>query len=342
MGALCLAFCASAWADEVVLSNGDHITGSIIKKDGDNLTFKTDRLGTLTVAWNQVQSISSSEPLNVVLQSGRTLQGTLSTANGQIVVTSPGASVTVMPAQIATLRNAGEQRSYERLLNAGWTDLWAGTATIGFAGTKGNAETSTFTAGANATRATNTDKTVLSFSAIKASASIGGVMADTAQAVRGGISYDRNLNSNFFINAFNDYEYDRFQSLDLRFVIGGGAGYHAVKTDRNQLDLLAGLDYNHSSFSTPLTRNALEAYWGDGYVLKLTSVTSVAQSFRMFNDLTNTGNYRVNFDLNAVTKIAKWLTWNVTLSDRYLKDPVPGRKANDFLYSTGIGIAFAR
>jgi hypothetical protein len=39
------------------------------------------------------------------------------------------------------------------------------------------------------------------------------------------------------VNVFNDYEYDRFQDLDLRFVIGGGLGFHAVKTETSKLDL---------------------------------------------------------------------------------------------------------
>ena len=72
------------------------------------------------------------------------------------------------------------------------------------------------------------------------------------------------------------------------------------------------------------------------------AATSLVQSYRMFNDLTNTGTYRVNFDLGLSTKIMKWLSWNVALSDRYLSDPAPGRKTNDFLYTTGIGITFAR
>ena len=61
---------------------------------------------------------------------------------------------------------------------------------------------------------------------------------------------------------FNDWEYDRFQNLDLRFVVGGGLGFHAVKTEKSRLDLLAGFDYNHSKFSTPLTRNSGEAVLG--------------------------------------------------------------------------------
>jgi putative salt-induced outer membrane protein YdiY len=144
------------------------------------------------------------------------------------------------------------------------------------------------------------------------------------------------------VNVFNDYEYDRFQDLDLRFVIGGGFGFHAVKNERSVLDLLGGVDYNRSTFGTGLKRNSAEAYWGDEYAYKLTGASSLVQSFRMFNNLSDTGAYRVNFDLGLATKVRKWLSWNVALSDRYLSNPVAGRKTNDWLYTTGLGVTFGR
>ena len=335
-------FSARAYADEVTLKNGDRLTGSVVKKDGKDLTVKTDQFGVVTTSWDQVASISTGKAINVVLQDGRTALGTLSTAGGQVTVATSTGNVRVALTDITAMRDADEQAAYERLLKPGWTQLWAGTAALGLAGTSGNAKTLTFTTAVNAARATNSDKTSLYFNTIKASALVDGKSADTAEAVRGGISYNRNLKPRLFANVFNDWEYDKFQSLDLRFVIGGGLGFHAIKTERSQLDLLGGGDYNHSSFSTPLIRNTGEIFWGDDYNLKLTSATSLVQSFRMFNDLSDTGMYRLNFDVGASTKIAKWLTWNVSLSDRYLSDPVPGRKSNDFLYTTGLGIMFAR
>jgi hypothetical protein len=332
----------SAWADQLVLKNGDRVTGSIVKKDDKNLTVKTDQVGVVAISWDQIESIAVEKPVNIVLKDGRTLYGTLTMTSQKAEVTTSQTAVSVTPADIVVIRNDAEEGAYQRMLHPGWAYLWAGTGTVGLAGTAGNAKTLTFTAGLNASRVTNTDKTSLYFNLIKASAQIDNETKDTAQAVRGGISYDRNVNPRFFYNVFNDYEYDRFQDLDLRFVIGGGAGFHAWKKDTSSLDLLAGFAYNRSSFSTPLIRNSGEFYWGDEYSLKLNSATSLVQSYRMFNNLTDTGTYRVNFDIGMSTKLLKWLSWNVSLSDRYLSDPAPGRKTNDFLYTTGLGITFAQ
>jgi putative salt-induced outer membrane protein YdiY len=324
------------------MKNGDRLTGSVIQLDGKNITIKTAAFGLISAPWSQVASLTTDSPIHIALQGGRTMTGVIAPANGRLAITSNASTTTVSTEEITALRNDEEQAAYERLLAPGLGQLWAGVASLGWAGTNGNAKTLTFTAGFNAARLTNKDKTSVNFSLIKASALINGVSASTAEAVRGGVGYNHNVSPRLFVNVFNDYEYDRFQNLDLRFVIGGGFGYHAVKTDRHVLDVLGGVDYNHSSFSTGLTRNSAEAFWGDEYLFKLNGTTSLTQSYRMFNNLSDTGQYRINFDLGLGTKLRKWVTWNVALSDRYLSNPVPGRKTNDWLYTTGLGVTFGK
>jgi putative salt-induced outer membrane protein YdiY len=289
-----------------------------------------------------VESITTDTPVTAELSTGQTVQGAVTTSAGRVQI----ADQSVALADVRALRDAAEQRSFERLLDPGWIDLWAGTATIGWAGTAGNAKTSTFTIGTNAARVTTTDKTSVYFNAIKASALTDGTTRATAQAVRGGLGYSRNITPRIFLNGFNDWEYDRFQSLDLRVAIGGGAGYTVWKSDRGRLDLPIGMAWSRSKFDpAPLpafTRNAAEFYWGDELTYKLNSRTNLTQLYRMFNNLTDTGQRRVNFDLGASTQVFRWLSWNLAFSDRYLSNPAPGRKTNDVLYTTGFGINFSR
>lgn len=329
-------------ADQVVLKNGDRVTGSIVKKDAKQITIQTDMFGLVSAPWDQVASIIADKPLNVVLPDGKTVVGTLREANGKVEIASGGSTVAIAPQEIATIRNAAEQKAFERLQQPGWLDLWAGGGSIGFAGTSGNAKTTTFTTGLTAARITRTDKTSIYFNTIKASALINNRSAGTAEAIRGGLGYGRNLKPRLFANVFNDYEYDKFQNLDLRTVFGGGLGFKAINNDRMTFDLLGGGAYNYSRFNTPLIRKTGEFYWGDDFTYKLNAATSLFQTYRMFNDLKSPGTYRINFDLGASTKFSKWLVWNVSISDRYLTNPAPGRKTNDLLYTTGLGITFAR
>jgi Protein of unknown function, DUF481 len=345
---LIAAFALPLLADEIHLKNQDVIRGTIVKKEGGTLTVKTELLGVVTVAWDQVTEIRSSAPLHVTLPGGQRADGAIATAGGRLVVGAAGAPL----ADVAAIRDDASQAAYERFLKPGYLDLWTVNGSINIAGTKGNAETFTFTTPINFARISNTSKTTAYFNSIRSSASFNGASQQTASAVRGGWSYSRNLTSKLFATAFNDYEYDKFQNLDLRFVLGGGLGYSVWKSERGQLDLVGGVAYNREKFDPAVlangtkpakfTRNSAELYWGDNFTYKLNSRTSLTQSYRMFNNLSNTGAYRQNFDFGASTQLTSWLTWNIGLSDRYLSNPVAGRKKNDFLYTSGLGFTFSR
>jgi putative salt-induced outer membrane protein len=145
-----------------------------------------------------------------------------------------------------------------------------------------------------------------------------------------------------FLNLFNDYENNRFADLDLRVTVGGGLGYHTIKTERTRLDLLGGGNYAYEKFSTPETRNSGEIYWGNDWTYRLSKVAALSQTFRMFNNMTETGEYRINFDIGMVTNLNTWLAWQLTYSDRYQSNPVGGLKQNDMLFTTGLRVTFTR
>ena len=336
----------TAWADQIVMKDGDRITGEIIKKDGQTVTLKSKNFGTVTLKWDDIASVTTDQPLNVVLPNNRTVKANIQSQDGRIQVNEPAGPLNVPPDEIVALRNDAEEKTYDRLVHPGPFDLWTITGSLNLAGTKGNAKTSTVTTPVNFLRASNTSRTTAYFNSIAALALVNGVTAQTARAVRGGWSYSRNLTSKVLANAFNDYEYDKFQSLDLRVTLGGGLGYQFWSGDTGRFALFAGGDWDRERFS-PATipyfiRKSGEAYWGDDFNYKLNTRTSIVHTFRMFNDLSDTGQYRLNFDVNVVTQLNKWLNWNVSLSDRYLSNPALGRKPNDLLYTTGLGFSFAR
>ncbi len=331
------------WADQVVLTNGDRITGKVVKLEDGKLTIDAVSIGKVEVPWTDVASVTTDEPIYVVLPGDRTVQSAISTQDGQVQVSGEGATPLT---DIQALRNDSEEAAYERFLNPGLFQLWTVSGSINFAGTKGNANTSTFTTPINFARKTRTSTTTAYFTSIKASATVNGVSNNTAKAIRGGWAYSRNFDGRFFTNAFNDWEYDKFQSLDLRVVLGGGIGYHAWQREQDFLDVVAGGNWNREAFS-PATapsfaRNSGEIYWGDNAHYQLIGQTTLTQSFRLFNNITRRGQFRMNFDLTATTKLTSWLTWNVSGSDRFLSNPVQGRKTNDFLYSTGFGFTFGQ
>jgi small nuclear ribonucleoprotein (snRNP)-like protein len=90
----CALFCGTlAWADVIVMKNGDRVTGSIVSKSGKDVTIKTDKFGVVTTAWADVESVRADKPVNLVLQDGRTVQGTLATVDGKVEVVSKDATL---------------------------------------------------------------------------------------------------------------------------------------------------------------------------------------------------------------------------------------------------------
>jgi len=338
----------SLWADQVTLANGDRITGSVLHSDTKILVIKTDTAGELTLKWDSIAAISAPGPLYIGLEGGQMIVGSVETVNGRFSVTTQNAGVIVTSKEsVRFIRNNDEQAKaqaeVDHFRNPRLVDLWVGNLDLGFAASRGNANTETLTMAANAARSTTRDKIAVYYTSIFSSSDFsGGATQTTANSKRGGVAYNLNLDGRAFIFGSVDLESDQFQDLDLRFTPAGGGGYHAIKTMATQLDLRAGAAANREFFSTGLNRTSAELLLGDDFVHKFSDVTHVEQKLDFFTNLSDTGAYRMNFDLSAVTAIHKWLSWQVTISDRLLSNPVPGRKKNDTIYSTGLRVSFGK
>jgi Protein of unknown function, DUF481 len=331
----------SLCADQVVLTNGDTITGSIIKKDGNQLTLKSEFLGEVTMPWSAIKSLRADTAVTVVPATGEAVKGKADTSDGNLQVAAASGLTTLPLSSVTAVRNDAEQAAYERLLHPGILELWTGYVDLGLALTRGNAYTDTLTSAINATRVTRKNKIMVHVSQIYGMARVNGVTAANANAIRGGWALNEDVTPKLFINVFNDYEHDLFQNLDLRFVVGAGPGWNAIKTDRMQLGVSVGADYNRENF-TSLSRNFAEANFGDAFAYRLSGITTVAQSLTFFPNLSESGEYRVNFDLGTVTTLKKWLSWQITGSDHFLSNPLVGRQRNDLVISTGFRVSFSR
>jgi hypothetical protein len=139
----------------------------------------------------------------------------------------------------------------------------------------------------------------------------------------------------------------------LRSVVGGGFGYHVIKTKNTTFDVFGGGDFDQDFFgaiaataTTPaipaVTRKNGEVDLGETFNAKINNRTTITEQFSLFPNVSSTGSYRFQFDTTAATKLKYWLSWQVTYSDRYLSDPLAGFKKNDLLLSTGVRLTFGK
>jgi putative salt-induced outer membrane protein len=255
---------------------------------------------------------------------------------------------------VVTVRDDAEQQSYDtevdRLRNPRLLDFWSGLLDTGLSDTTGNSSTLSFNLSAKAVRLTPRDKITVYSTAVYAKDSTTSPSHTTAHAINGGIRADLNVSPKLFVFGFTDFEYDEFQHLDLRNVLGGGLGYHVINTKATQFDIFAGGDFNQEYYSaittvTPvvpaLTRKTAEINAGETLNTKiLNGRTLVTEAFSLYPNVSDSGDFRFTLDITAATKLKSWLMWQVTFSDRFTNYPQPGLKDNDTILSTGLRLTF--
>jgi len=326
-----------ARGDQLTLKNGDRISGTVVKSDGKNLILKSDLAGEVSIALENISTINSDKPLYVVLADGRTVVGVVSATGDNANIKTASGDIAVSRSTIQLIRSEAEQRIYEKTLNPGLLEQWTGGADFGVALTKGNSDTTNLALGLALTRETMHDKTNIYAASIYNRDNTDGVSRTVASTIRFGVRYDRDFNKRWFGYVFSDLERNGLQDLNLRVVAGGGAGYHAIRNARTQLDLLGGLAMNREYFEgIDNDRTSLETQLGQTLSHQISSRMSIKEQLFFFPNLSDTGEYRINFDTSLVTDVTRRIGWQLTLSDRYLSNPPPGLKQNDLLLTTGI------
>jgi len=350
--------CGLLMADQITLKNGDRLSGTVVKSDGKTLVLHTDAAGDVTIQFDAIAEIKTDQELHVGLKDGKTVVGPVTTSGGKLeVATKSGGTVEAPPAEVAVIRNDAEQTAYDKSLHPGLLHGWNGGINVGFSLARGNSETTNLALGINAIHPTENDKTTIYLTSIETNNQLA-TPSTVANLVTAGIRYDHNINPRVFGFVGADFMSNALQDLDLRGVYGGGLGYHAIKSDQTTLDLLAGLNYTHETYSngpvnTPVTVPPTFASFGktnrfaaltlgEELMHKAGKTTVITEKFYIYPDLSSgySGQYRGELDLGTVTKISKWLAWQNQASDIYVSNPPAGTKDNDLIFTTGLNFSF--
>lgn len=351
-----LGLASAVFADQITLKNGDHLSGTVVKSDGKTLVLHTDYAGDVTVQFDAITQLTTDKELHVTTADKKTIVGPVTTSDGKIeVATKAAGTVEVAPAKVVLMRNDAEQETYDKSLHPGLLHGWNGGVSVGFSLARGNSEATNLALAINAVHPTENDATTIYLTSLDTNNQLA-TPSTVADLITAGIRYDHNLNPRLFAFVAADFMSNALQDLDLRGMYGGGLGVHAIKSDNTTLDLLAGLNYTHETYSNgtvltpptvPLTYSSygvtnrfLALTLGDQLMLKAGKSTVVTQKFDFYPNLSETGEYQGEFDLGTVTKIGKRLGWQNQFSDIYVSNPPIGTKKNDLILTTGLNFSF--
>ncbi len=343
-----LAFVTSyVSGDSIVLSNGDRVTGQVTDSTDGKMTVKSELMGDVVIDIKDIVSIETDEPLPTTFADGEKVVGKIATEGEQVKITRDNQSqVTRTLSALEGIRDADNQQAYERELerqrNPGWLDFWSIEAELGVAAAKGNADTTTINSGALVRRTTGFDRTTLVFEQIYSTQRTTEAFGTIANAISGGVRYERNISTGLFVYTGASFDIDEFQDLDLRTVLGGGLGWHVIRSDRHTWDVGGGGNWNREKFSTGLLRNSGEVNFYEESDHKLTRALRAYHGFYFFPNLSERGEYRFRVRAGVDFNLNSHLALTIVLSDKFLSNPLPGNKRNDLMYSTGIQFRWAQ
>ncbi len=233
--AVCLAM-SSALADEVVLHNGDRITGEVVRIENGKLTVKTPYAGTIKIDRKDIASLTTDKPVYIVIDEINRVQATIIAAEAGTVTLSDGDWMATGP--LALDRITGLTREPEPAVKV------RGRINIGVSSTSGNTQTEKLHA----------DAEVIARSA-KNRFTIGGGTkrtkdreVETESNSRAYLKYDHFITKKWYAYANADTERDKFKDIKLRTTLGVGTGYQFLESKKTNLSVEGGINYVNTDF----------------------------------------------------------------------------------------------
>jgi putative salt-induced outer membrane protein YdiY len=321
-----------AFGDEVLLKNGDRLTGKVISLEQGILLFSTTYAGDIPVQWEEIANLKTEEPVKVVLSDETTLQGpVLPGEEGTISVKAEMldepvrtdlANVTFInpkppkPPRTTTLRlNLGASFATG---NTDKEDIYADGEFVA------RTEQNRYTIGGLYRRAESDD-------------------VKTEDKTMGYMKYDHFFTKKWYAYANAAAERDEFKDLDLRYTLGVGAGYQFIESERTKLSFEGGVSYVNENYIVADDNSFTAGRWGlrfDHFLLPKSLQYFLyhtgLQSLEDSEDLllfTQTG-FRVPFYKN--------LNFTAQMNWEYDKSPSPGKKESDYTYIFSVGYQWAR
>jgi small nuclear ribonucleoprotein (snRNP)-like protein len=321
----------AAKTDIVLLVNGNTITGEIKSLDFGALRYSTDSMGTVSIDWEDIVSITTKQTLQVEVSDGTRYFGTLDSADDrfEIKVKTMVGEVDLHASQIVRLVPIdAEETFFERV---------EGSFSLGFDSEKSS--------GLNTLRTTADIAYRTRRYLVGVQATVNNTTQDETETrnrtnIRG--NYQRFRGNRWFTDWFTGWE--RHDELGIKSRISGGAavGRFLVQTNRNQLSLTGGLNITSTEFiSDDPTSETAEGRIQVRYLHRNldpeAKVTFTTNIFPLLEDLSQ---YRAETELIFRREFVEDLFFDVTLSHSYTSDPPTGAEPSDYTLTTSIGYSW--
>jgi putative salt-induced outer membrane protein YdiY len=333
---LCLATIgAVVQGDELQLSNGDRFTGTIVRMTDGKFVFKSDAAGEVTVNAADVRTISTEGRVVLNLNDGTVLIRKVRTGEpGQIIIEPEGnlSGQTIPLSTVTAINPPGKPEP-----------KWTGSVSAGVTATSGNTSTEAINASVSVQRRSDQDRITAGADYARGKQQDRNTREDnvTEDWWRTKAQYDYFFTKQTYGFMNVRYERDSIAELDRRMVLGGGAGYQWVESEKLNFATQLGLASLYEKFKNETdSKSDLSLQLGYNFDMQLTEGIKVLNdltylpSTEKFSDyfLTTTGEVRA-----SLTK-AMFASFKTIFN--YDESPAIGRGSTDVKYMLSVGLGF--
>ena len=318
--------------DVVVLINGNAVTGEVKSLEFGLLKYSTDSMGTVSIDWEDIVSVTSKQHLQIEMADGTKYYGELSpTADPRVVriVTLSDEYVLGTP-QIVRITPIEMSKNFLRRLE--------GSFSFGIQTQKASEITTSNLAADVSYRA----RTYLV--GLRANSSITDQPTEPYTTARQSINlnYQRFGKNRWFTDWFTGWEQNDEQGIEGRTSIGGALGRYVVQTNRNQLSVTTGLQSAHTTFVGDEEKTTT----GEGRIeirylhRNLAPETSFRITYTLYPLLEDLSEYRAESDMSFRREVFEDLFLELRVGYSYISYPPEGSSTTDYTATTSIGYSF--
>ena len=322
----------TGYSDEVKFTNGNSLTGKIVRLTNGKLVFNSDVAGEITAELSNVQTLSSDEPITVNLKDSTSItQRLLAGEAGKFSIQGSDA-INTQKFNVADIASINPP-----------IPKWTGDLSAGLTSTHGNTKTQSITGSAKLKKRTEKDRTTISADYAKTTQEDPVTGEDEAieDWWKAKAKYDYFFSKKMYGYIDTRYEKDAVAELDRRVTVGVGGGYQWIESDAMNFSTEFGLASLYEKFDNQTDSNSEISFQvGYNFDKKLRKNLSFIHELTYypaidkFSDyyLTTTGELRANFTKTFFANFKTILDYDAT--------PAIGAHKTDIKYFLGLGYSF--
>jgi hypothetical protein len=317
--------------DVVVLINGNAVTGEVKSLEFGVLRYSTDSMGTVSIDWEDIVSVSSQENHQIELPDGTRYYGQL------LPTADPHVVRVVTASDEYVLRSSQIVRITPIEANAGFIERLDGSFSFGIQTQKASGVSTSNLAADVSFR----EQAYLV--GLRLSSAITDQSNEPTTARQGiGLNYQRFRSNRWFTEWFTGWERNDELGIQGRSSIGGALGRYFVQTNKNQFSVTAGVQGARSAFtgeeeSSTEGEGRIELRYLHRSLKPESSFRITATAYPLLADLSQ---YRAESDLSLRRELLDDLFLELSIGFSYLTDPTDGAEKSDYTATTSIGYSF--